>query len=199
MRSLRIYFIPMLLLMSSLVTRAQDPNAPIWGIYASGVGEKLTTCMDPCWVTYTVGLTTDANIVANISYGTMGAIATNITWREATALQRLYGRYYEDEPDGIYKCTPCEVPRPDLSCAWSSTYGGIYWSKGYYGNETKTIRGKLAQENGIWVYRGTWGRTNSSKAGKVEFRFTSANSFTGFWTSNGSTTKYSWSGSGDCE
>lgn len=185
-------------LFSSAICFSQDPSAPIWGIYASGVGERLSTCMDPCWVTYTVALTTDPNVVANLEYGTMGAISTNITWREATALQRRYGRYYDDEPDGIYKCTPCEVPRPDLSCAWSSTYGGIHWGKGYYGNSTKTISGKLFQEGGVWIYRGTWGRTNSSRFGKVEFRFTSANSFTGFWTENGSTRKANWSGSGNC-
>ena len=188
----------LLLVLNSSAIWAQDPNAPIWGVYASGVGDKLKTCMDPCWVTYTVGLTTDASILANLSYGTMGAISTNITWREATALQRRYGRYHDDEPDGTYKCSSCEVPQPDLSCPWKSTYGNIHWGSGYYGTTTKTISGKLFKEGGAWIYRGTWGRTDSSKAGKVEFRFTSATSVTGFWISNGSTTKSSWSGSGDC-
>ena len=98
-----------------------DPNASIWGLYASGIGERLTTCMDPCWITYTVAMTTDRNIVSNLEYGTMAAVSTNITWHEATALQRRYGRYFDDEPDGTWKCSPCDVPKPDLSCPWGST------------------------------------------------------------------------------
>ncbi|MCW5520552.1 hypothetical protein J1N09_11920 [Aureitalea sp. L0-47] len=176
-----------------------DPNAPVWGLYASGVGERLSPCMDPCWVTYGVAMTTDPNIVANLEYGTMAPIVTGVTWAEATAQQRRFGRYFDDEPDGTWKCTPCDVPQPDLSCAWSSTYGKIHWGEGYYGSTTKTISGKLFKKEGVWVYEGTWGRTNSSRSGKVVFTFTSATSFKGYWTEGNSGKNTTWTGSGDCE
>ncbi len=155
--------------------------------------------MDPCWVTYTVAMTTDPNIVANLEYGTMGIVVSDVNWYEATAQQRRFGRYYHDEPDGTWKCTPCEVPAPDLSCGWSSTYGTIYWDKGYYGNTSKTISGKLYNKDGSWIYEGRWGRTNSSRSGKVYFKFTSATSFTGYWTEGSSTKQTGWSGSGHCQ
>ena len=175
-----------------------DPNESILGLYASGVGEKLSPCMDPCWVTYGVALTTDPNIVANLRYGTAAAIVTDVTWQEATAQQRRFGRYFDDEPDGTWKCTPCEVPQPDLSCDWSSSYGTIYWSKGYYSSTTKTIEGKLYKKDGVWIYEGTWGRTNSNRTGKVYFKFSSATSFSGYWTSGSSTIQTKWTGSGHC-
>lgn len=180
-------------------TVAQDANSSVWGLYASGVGERLDFCMDPCWVTYTVASTSDPNILNAISNGTMAPIVTNVTWREATAQQRRFGRYFDDEPDGTYKCSPCEVPRPNLSCSWSSTYGSIYWNRGYYGSESNTLSGSLNMEDGQWVYRGSWGRTNGTRSGDVVFVFTTANSFDGFWTESGSSQKTSWSGSGDCD
>lgn len=181
-----------------LETNAQGPDELVWGLYASGVGERLSPCMDPCWVTYTVALMNDPNIEANLDYGTMAAVLTNVSWREATAQQRRFGRYFDDEPDGTWKCTPCEVPKPDLTCCWSSTYGKICWGEGYYGTTTKTISGKLYQKEGVWIYEGNWGRTNSSRSGKVYFKFTSATSFTGYWTEGSATKQTKWNGSGDC-
>ncbi len=179
--------------------QAQNPDAAIWGLYASGVGEKLKVGMDPCWITYTVALTSDPNIVANLEYGTMGAIVTGVNWYEATAQQRRFGRYFDDEPDGIFKLRPCEVPRPDISCPWTSAYGKIYWDEGYYGTKTNTISGELVEENGVWVYRGTWGRTNSSRSGQVVFTFDSAGSFEGYWAEGTSNRQTRWSGSGSCQ
>lgn len=179
--------------------RAQDPDAPIWGLYASGVGERLKVGMDPCWITYTVALTTDPTVVANLGYGTMGRIVAGVTWAEATAQQRRFGRYFDDEPDGIFKLTSCEVPPPDLSCPWPSTYGMIHWDAGYYGSKTKTLSGDLIQENGRWQYRGTWGRTNSARAGTVVFTFESPTSFSGYWIEGTSGKKTKWSGSGRCQ
>lgn len=184
---------------SSACAQEIDPNAPTWGLYASGVGARLSPCMDPCWVVYTVALTTDASILANIENGTMAAVVTNVTWREATAQQRRFSRYYDDQADGTWKCSPCETPKPDLSCHWSSTYGNIYWGQGYYGSKTKTISGKLYQEGGTWYYQGTWGRTNGDRSGKVLFKFNSPTSFTGYWTEGNSTKETSWSGSGKCK
>lgn len=99
---------------------AQDPNASTWGLYASGVGETLKPGMDPCWITYTVALTTNVRIQENVDNGLMGVIATGINWFEATQLQRQFGRYFDDEPDGIFKLSPCEVILPDVNGTWSS-------------------------------------------------------------------------------
>jgi hypothetical protein len=99
---------------------AQDPSAPVWGLYASGVGERLRPGMDPCWITYTVGLVSDPQIQINLVNGLMGVILTGISWYDATAAQRLYSRYFEDRPDGIYKLTPCEVSLPNVTGSWFS-------------------------------------------------------------------------------
>jgi hypothetical protein len=81
----------------------------IWGVYASGVGERLRVGMDPCWITYTVGLMADQRILINLQNGSMGTIVQGINWYQATEAQRRFSRYFEDQPDGIYKLTPCEI------------------------------------------------------------------------------------------
>lgn len=176
---------------------AQDPNAPIWGIYASGLGQRLETCMDPCWVTYTVGLTTNPDIVANLGYGTMGAVATGVTWREATALQRRYGRYFDDEPDGTYKCSPCEVPPFSASGTFNTQWGPIILRHSggsvtgtYYDGKAK-VTGSL---KGL-VLTGTWTQTNGS--GDFVFTFSpDGSSFNGKWRRKGGTSTWSenWDG-----
>lgn len=88
--------------------------------------------------------------------------------------------------------------RPDLSCAWSSRWGAIHWGEGWYGARNKTLRGQLRREGGRWVYRGTWGRTDSSRTGTVVFTFDSPTHFDGYYTYAGSSTRHGWSGSGDC-
>ena len=196
--SLILNLIVLLISINIIPAQSQNPNDPVWGLYASGVGEKLKPGMDPCWITYTVALSSNPRIQANLSYGTMGALATNVTWFEASAMLRRFGRYFDDQPDGTYKLSPCEVPKPDLSCPWSSSYGNIHWGSGYYGSKTRTISGKLAKEGGKWVYRGTWGRTNGSRTGGVVFTFNGANSFTGFWTEGSSGKQTKWTGSGKC-
>ena len=149
-----------LMIFSNPVMQAQDPNAPVWGVYASGVGERLKNCMDPCWVTYTVALTTNPRVVENLGYGTMGAISTNITWREATALLRKYGRYFDDEPDGTYKCSPCELIIAQGSWhGWGSMTvngSGNSFTGTYSDTYVKPQKGKirLYKENGKWM--GTW-------------------------------------------
>ncbi len=181
-----------------IVAQIADPNASVWGVYASGVGERLSPCMDPCWVTYTVAQTNDPSILVNIQNGTMAAVISNVNWYEATAQQRRFGRYFDDEPDGTWKCTSCETPKPDLSCPWNSTFGKIHWNKGYYGTTSKTISGKLTQKDGVWVYEGNWGRTNSSRSGKVYFTFSTPNKFSGYWSEGNSSKKNNWAGSGTC-
>lgn len=100
---------------------SNSPYEKIWGVYASGVGERLRPGMDPCWVTYTVGLVSDTKIQSNVEKGLMGALLTNVNWFEASAAQRSYSRYFDDKPDGIYKLTPCEVRYPNLSGDWVCT------------------------------------------------------------------------------
>lgn len=97
-----------------------DPAAPIWGCYASGVGERLRPGMDPCWITYTVALMADPIVQINLQNGLMGAVLSNATWYQATAAQRLYGQYFEDQPDGIYKLRPCRVVLPNVTGPWFS-------------------------------------------------------------------------------
>jgi len=65
--------------------------------------------MDPCWVTYTVAMTTDPNIVENIGYGTMAAIDEGITWFDGITQQKRFSRYFDDQPDGTWKCSPCDL------------------------------------------------------------------------------------------
>lgn len=88
---------------------------------------------------------------------------------------------------------------PNLSCVWSSNFGNINWQEGWYGNPTKTLSGDLHLENGRYVYRGTWGRTNSSSSGSVVFYFSENNrSFTGYYTRGTGTKEFNWSGQLDC-
>jgi hypothetical protein len=65
--------------------------------------------MDPCWVTYTVALEADPKMAANVEMGTMAVLVSGVTWYEATAQQRQYSRYFEDQPDSTYKLIPCEI------------------------------------------------------------------------------------------
>lgn len=88
--------------------------------------------------------------------------------------------------------------KPDLSCAWSSNYGKIYWDQGYYGTTSKSISGELFLVDGKWVYKGTWGRKNSSRWGNVYFAFDTPTSFTGYWTEKDGTSQTRWTGSGQC-
>ena len=88
--------------------------------------------------------------------------------------------------------------RPNLDCEWSSSYGAIHWREGYYGSRSKTLQGNLTNENGTWVYRGVWGRANSSRSGNVVFRFETATTFTGYWT-EGSGRETRWTGSSTCD
>ena len=102
-------------------------------------------------------------------------------------------------PDRPAPSRPAATPtRPDLSCAWSSRWGDIHWDEGWYGARHKTIRGQLRLEGGRWVYRGTWGRTNSSRTGSVVLTFDSPTHFDGYYTYAGSTSQHAWSGSGSC-
>jgi hypothetical protein len=88
--------------------------------------------------------------------------------------------------------------KPDLSCAWKSTYGDIHWSEGYYGSPYKTISGELVQRNGTWMFEGQWGRNGGSGWGKVVFTFSSPTEFTGYWTEKDGTSQTAWTGSGEC-
>ncbi|MEY8849765.1 hypothetical protein AB9K26_13180 [Psychroserpens sp. XS_ASV72] len=89
---------------------------------------------------------------------------------------------------------------PNLNCNWSSTFGNINWQDGWYGNTSKTLSGTISFENGRYVYKGVWGRTNSSSSGQVVFLFSQDNrSFTGYYTRGNATRQYQWSGQLNCQ
>lgn len=91
--------------------QAVKPTDPVWSVYASGVGKRLKPGMDPCWITYTVAFPDTPKIKINVKSGLMGAIASGLTWREASAIKRRHGRYFDDQPDGIYKLTSCDASK----------------------------------------------------------------------------------------
>lgn len=93
---------------------------------------------------------------------------------------------------------PVVAGKPDLSCPWKSSYGDINWNEGYYSTRSKTIGGRLYQQNGQWVYEGTWGRSGSTRSGRVFFTFTSPTEFTGYWSEGSSNRQTKWTGSGQC-
>ena len=102
-----------------------SPLDPVWGVYASGVGERLRPGMNPCWITYTVGLVDDPRIQNNVASGNMGVIMLGINWYQATEAQRRFSRYFNDQPDGIFKLTPCETTTTTTQTQTSQTGGGI--------------------------------------------------------------------------
>ncbi|MCK5103732.1 MAG: hypothetical protein KAI99_12420 [Cyclobacteriaceae bacterium] len=126
MKTVKFLVLTYIIVGVSNLSFAQNPTDLVWGLYASGVGERLKPGMDPCWVTYTVGLTSDPKIQINVAQGSMGALLTNVNWYEATAAQRSYSRYFDDEPDGTYKLTPCEIVYPNLAGTWFSRGRGKY-------------------------------------------------------------------------
>ena len=76
-------------------------------MYASGVGKRLTPGIDPCWITYTVAFPDSPKIKISVKSGLMASIASGLTCREGSAIKRRHGRYFDDQPDGIYKLTSC--------------------------------------------------------------------------------------------
>ena len=154
--------------------KAQDfnPNEPIWGLYASGVGEKLSPCMDPCWVTYTVAPDADTTISANVAMGLMGAVITGVTWREATAAQRNFGRYFEDEPDGTWKCVSCEFSlRTGIWGGWGTmvvTGGGTTIRGTYSDTYSKPELGTVEiHRNAKGKWEGTWAEPAIGRKGTL--------------------------------
>lgn len=90
MKYLNVFSVIIVSCFVTLNVLAQNPNESVWGLYAAGVGEKLKPGMDPCWITYTVGLTSNVKIQENVANGLMGVIAANVNWFEATQLQRRF-------------------------------------------------------------------------------------------------------------
>ena len=68
---------------------------------------------DPCWITYTIALTDDPRIVPNVESGLMVPIMEDVPRAAAQAGLRTFGRYFDDEPDGIVKLTSCEPDDAD--------------------------------------------------------------------------------------
>lgn len=90
-----------------------------------------------------------------------------------------------------------DATKPDLSKPWGSVWGKIYWNKGYYGDEKKTLSGSLSKDvQGRWVFNGKWGRTNSNEKGDIKFIFDTPYSFQGkFKNKSGEWDRKSWNGS----
>lgn len=109
METIKILFLTYFVIGLIGLSYSQNPNDPVWGLYASGVGERLKSGMDPCWITYTVGLTSNPKIQINVEKGLMGALLVYVNRFEASAAKRIYSRYFDDKPDGIYKLTPCQI------------------------------------------------------------------------------------------
>ena len=158
-----------------LHSQSPSPSDEVWGLYASGVREPLKAGMDPCWITYTVAQTDNPRIIANIENGLMGIVRSGVSWYEASAAKRLYSQYFEDQPDGMYKLSPCKVVLPDLNGRWmsngrgyislrqsgtniSGTAGGMnngdHWGKGH--REGGSIVGYI-QDDGTVVLQVSWG------------------------------------------
>ncbi len=171
----KLMMLGLFILLTSNYSYSQSPSDAIWGVYASGVGEKLKPGMDPCWVTYTVALTDNPKIIENVKYGLMGVIISGVNWFQASATQRLHSRYFDDQADGIFKLSPCEVVLPNLNGRWISNGKGYYalsqsdnkitgsagpinngdhWGKGH--REGGSITGYI-ENDGTIILRTTWG------------------------------------------
>lgn len=187
---------------SMIEINAQEPTDKVWDVYVSTVSVPLERGLDPCLYVYTV--TTSENLIVqkNLKLGLMAELHSNLTYYEATAYSRMYGVYFDDQPDGKYKLGSCrkESNKPDLSCPWTSKFGKINWEAGWYKSESKELNGELTLENGKWVYHGTWKwTTNTVDYGKVRFVFNAdGTKFSGYYTRKNGTTQFSWHGSGDC-
>lgn len=158
----------LLLVFFSSTAFSQDPSSPSWAVYASGVGQKLSPGMDPCWVTYTVAFPSDPKIAANVAAGTMGLISSGLNWYEATRLQRRFSRYFDDEPDGVFKLSPCEFFLATGS--WSgwggmTLTGGSASAKGTYSDTYDKSKGvfEIKRVDGKWS--GTWGEPSIGRKG----------------------------------
>lgn len=149
-----LFLIALVVLLESTVL-AQDPYAPIWGCFASGVGERLAPGMDPCQITYTVALMTDPAIQVNLQNGLMGAVLANVTWHEASAALRLFGHYFEDQPDGIYKLRPCREEVQDDARSSSLSGGGILNLPNVAGSWFSPGRGRVVLNQSGSIITGT--------------------------------------------
>jgi len=101
--------ISVLLVSLSVSAYARNPGDPIWGVYASGIGEVINPSIDPCNITYKVAAMDNKRILKNIAVGTMVPIAEGLTWSEAGVVSRWSGQYFEDQPDGVFKTRPCRA------------------------------------------------------------------------------------------
>ena len=88
---------------------------------------------------------------------------------------------------------------PRLSGQYTSNYGTIDWSQGWYGNGNKTIRVSSKRwDPGArkYIVNGTWKHNGTNNYGRFEFFFTSECSFRGlWWHTNTPYQKKDWSGS----
>ncbi|MAS93297.1 MAG: hypothetical protein CMO55_08880 [Verrucomicrobiales bacterium] len=87
---------------------------------------------------------------------------------------------------------------PNLSAVWTSSYGDIHWSQGWYDTQNNTIRiedRKWRATDGVYIVSGSWGRADDPNyGGKFEFKFTSPEKFSGAYTKDGGSGG-AWSGS----
>ena len=87
---------------------AADPNAPVWGLYASTIlSSPLPPWQHPCWITYTVSEVSSPRVVANPTNLIPIPPFVGVPWRVATLGQKRFGMYLDDEPDGVVKFISC--------------------------------------------------------------------------------------------
>ena len=166
-----------LLAVVSISVHAQNPGDPVWGVYASGIGEIINPNIDPCDITYKVAAMDNKRILQNLSAGTMVMIDDGLTWNEAGVVSRWSGQYFEDQPDGQFKTRPCRLETtledpplivrrnrpnmgrpggnppnigPDISGTWVFGDGGESWTFTAIGGNRYE-----AQENGYGNAFGT--------------------------------------------
>ena len=86
--------------------------------------------------------------------------------------------------------------RPNMNMAWNSAFGKIHFSQGFYGNKNKTLKGRLINVKGVYVYSGQFGRkTNKSVTGGVTFVFShNGKSFKGSYISSQNGQVKPWNG-----
>lgn len=106
-----------LLLVCALLAPAYPASAtspsrtdPVWGLYASmQLPSTKWDGVDPCDIVYTVAWVMSPNITPNLANGRMMPIPpfVGVTWDEAQAALKSFGKYFDDGPDGVVKFTPC--------------------------------------------------------------------------------------------
>jgi hypothetical protein len=102
---------------------AQGTSDPIWGLYASYVGSPPLWA-DPCNITYTISPIDSAIVIKNVELKLMIPIMEGVPRSEAQKGMKMYGKYFDDLPDGIVKMTSCSSATPPAGTPPPTRGGG---------------------------------------------------------------------------